>query len=188
MQPVINKRMTSHRQSSDSQFDTYLSSLADDTLANKKTAWTSLKSDLGGENTELFGHQNQISKHRKKVNDMLEDLETLEAFQLAASKVVYVNASAPSSGADGSIAKPYSDLQVAIDAKCAVGDAADRIFDIASGVYTCSRTIVKSAGVKQNVTFRGSGRGKTIIQASASYGWNGFVHISPPTFRRFGVF
>ena len=184
MQPVINKRMTSHRQSSDSQFDTHLSSLADDTLANKKTAWTSLKSDLGGENTELFGHQNQISKHRKKVNDMLEDLETLEAFQLAvaipASKVVYVNASAPSSGADGSIAKPYSDLQVAIDAKCAVGDAADRIFDIASGVYTCSRTIVKSAGVKQNVTFRGSGRGKTIIQASASYGAGMALYIFRP--------
>jgi len=67
--------MTSHRASSDSQFDTHLATLSESSLDAKISAWTSLSSDLSGEKTELHSHQSQVTKHRKKVADMLIDLE-----------------------------------------------------------------------------------------------------------------
>ena len=79
--------------------------------------------------------------------------------------MVYVNATASASGADGSIEKPYNNLQVAMDAKIPVGATADVIFDIAAGTYTCVRYITQNQ--PQNVTFRGRGIGKSIIQGAA---------------------
>jgi len=87
---------------------------------------------------------------------------------LPAGIICYVKASAAASGADGSIEKPFPSLEDAIDDKIATGKTADVIFEIAAGAYTCSKTITQNTA--QHVSFRGEGAGKTIIQASATFG------------------
>jgi uncharacterized membrane-anchored protein YhcB (DUF1043 family) len=72
--------MTNHRSSTDAQFDTHLGTLTESTIDAKITAWEALQTDLGGEKTEVEGHRSQVFKHRKKVADMLEDLDTLKSY------------------------------------------------------------------------------------------------------------
>ena len=75
--------MTNHRSSTDAQFDTHLGTLTESTLDAKITAWEALQADLGVEKTEVEGHRTQVFKHRKKVTDMLADLDTLKSYASA---------------------------------------------------------------------------------------------------------
>ena len=82
---------------------------------------------------------------------------------------MYVDASYAGGSDNGSREKPYASLDAAITAKCGVADAVDRVFDIASGTYTVSKTITKNAGVFQKVTFRGRGANSTFLQAGSDF-------------------
>ena len=73
--------MTNHRASTDQTFQTHLDSLTETSLDAKLTAWEALQTDLSVENTETAGHRSQLSKHRVKVDEMVENLETLKAFE-----------------------------------------------------------------------------------------------------------
>ena len=171
---LLSYKMTSHRELTDSQFDTHLASLDDSSLANKLTAWQSAKTELDTERTSVTSHRTQITKHARKVTNMIDDLEGLQAYALLEStpsqqdrNICFVNASASSSGADGSFEKPYPSLADAIDSKIAPGDTAVVIFDIAVGVYTVTKTITQTSA--QNVSFRGAGVGKTILHGGATF-------------------
>ena len=169
--------MTTHRTLSDSEFDTHTSSLTTASLSAKLTAWRALQTDLTTESTSIIEAQReQLYKHRAKVDDMVTDLETLESFQAAggggdplpAGKRIYVDAAWGGSTKDGTRETPYSDLGLALDAKCAPTDAVTRVFVLATGTYQISATkgeIEKTgAGIGQDITIVGAGSGKTIIQ------------------------
>ena len=169
--------MTTHRTLSDSEFDTHTSSLTTASLSAKLTAWRALQTDLTTESTSIIEAQReQLYKHRAKVDDMVTDLETLESFQAAggggdplpAGKRIYVDAAWGGSTKDGTRETPYSDLGLALDAKCAPTDAVTRVFVLAAGTYQISATkgeIEKTgAGIGQDITIVGAGSGKTIIQ------------------------
>lgn len=171
--------MTSHRESDDAAFDTHLDSLASTaSLSTKITSWTALQTALDLERSSIVeAERAQLQKHRSKVSEMIENLSTLRQFEEAGGTVnlpgqkIYVDASASATLADGSREKPYPTLSAALDAKCGVSDATSRVFNIAAGTYTLSRTIVKQAA--QDVSFEGQGVGSTILQAGATFAGGG---------------
>ena len=173
--------MTSHRDDNDAQFQATIDALSHSSITTKLAVVESLESDLATEHTNLETQRNQLHRHKQKIASLVSDLKSIQSGEeytvdgggggsstLPPGKVIYVDASYAAGSDDGSREKPYASLAVAIDAKCAVDDAAERIFDIAAGTYTVSKTITKDAGVTQSVTFRGRGS-TTILQAGASF-------------------
>ena len=73
--------MTNHRASSDSVFDTHLTTLDATSLDNKTTAWSGLQTNLDSEKTLLNGQKGKLANHVGKVEQMLADLQTLKAFE-----------------------------------------------------------------------------------------------------------
>jgi len=73
--------MTTHRLSTDNEFDTHLSTLTVTSLDNKTTAWSGLKTNLDTEKLLLHGQRGQLTTHDDKVAQMIADLKTLKAFE-----------------------------------------------------------------------------------------------------------
>ena len=170
--------MTTHRDSNDSAFQTHIDGLTHSSISTKLTVIETLNAQLVVEQTALEAQRSQLHKHKQKVlelTDGLKQVQTGEEYTveggggsvLPAEIVVYVNAGAAASGADGTIEKPYPDLEDAMDAKIAPGSTADVVFDIAGGVYTVSKSILQNQS--QNVSFQGRGVNKSIIQAGATF-------------------
>jgi len=72
--------MTSHRDSTDAQFATHLATLDETTLDNKITAWEALQVSLDTEKGTVHGQRGQLVKHKKKVSEMIDDLQALKAY------------------------------------------------------------------------------------------------------------
>ena len=75
--------MTTHRLSTDNEFDTHLSTLTVTSLDNKVTAWSGLKTNLDTEKDLLHGQRGQLTTHDAKVAQMIADLKTLKAFEVS---------------------------------------------------------------------------------------------------------
>ena len=73
--------MSNHRDSSDAVFDAYLATLTETSLDAKIAAWEALKVLLDAEKAAVATQRGQIVKHKRKVNDMLEDLSALKNFE-----------------------------------------------------------------------------------------------------------
>ena len=176
--------MTSHRDSTDTQFQAAIDGLSHTSIPTKLAVIESLDADLLAESTALETQRNQLHKHKQKIAGLVSDLQSISSGveytvdegggggstdPLPPAKVVYVSVTYNGGGDDGSREKPYTSLAAAIVAKCGVSDGVDRIFDIASGIYTVTQTITKDVNVRQNVTFRGRGPSSTFIQAGTSF-------------------
>jgi hypothetical protein len=72
--------MSNHRDSSDAVFDAHLATLDETSLDNKIAAWAALKVLLDAEKNAVATQRGQIVKHKKKVNDMLDDLDSLKNY------------------------------------------------------------------------------------------------------------
>ena len=134
--------MTTHRNTSDADFDTHLSGLSATSIDNKITSFTDVKTELDAEQSTLNNQRNQLRKHTQKVSDMLDDLNALKSFNITTDPLpqqntCYVNQAYVMSDADGSIEKPYTTLEHAIDYKISAGQTDDVVFIIAAGLYTC---------------------------------------------------
>jgi len=64
---------------SDAEFDTFLAALTFTTLAEKKTEFETVQTTINSEVTVHDAKRAQLRKHKKKVLEMLKDLETLQA-------------------------------------------------------------------------------------------------------------
>ena len=141
--------MTSHRDDNDSQFQATIDALSHSSITTKLAIVESLETDLATEHTNLEAQRNQLHKHKQKIASLVSDLKSIQSGEeytvdgggggsstLPPGKVIYVDASYAAGSDDGSREKPYASLAAAIDAKCAVDDAVERIFDIAAGTYT----------------------------------------------------
>lgn len=175
--------MTSHKDDNDGTFQATIDALSHTSIPTKLAVIESLDADLLAESTALETQRAQLHKHKQKIAGLVSDLQSIQSgveytiegggggssTPLPSDKVIYVN-SAYSGGSDsGSREHPYASLAAAITAKCGVADPDERIFDVAAGTYTVSKTIVKDNNVKQRVTFRGRGQGITVLQAAATF-------------------
>ncbi len=79
--------MSSHRDSSDSAFESFLTTLSSASLDTRIAAFEALKIDLQAESTLLQTHDSQIAHHSGKVNKTHSDLNTLKAFDLNSGSV-----------------------------------------------------------------------------------------------------
>ena len=175
--------MTTFRDDNDAAFQTHIDGLTHSSISTKLSVIETLETQLQTEQTALETQRAQLHKHKQLVSDLTTDLKTITSGQeytvsgggggsgdpTALGKKIYVNASYSGGSDDGSAEKPYASLAAAIVAKCGVADATERIFVIAAGTYTVSKTIVKNVNVKQKCSFIGQGSGVTFLEAAASF-------------------
>ena len=83
--------MTTHRNTNDSTFDTYLLTLDETTIDNKFTDFSDLKTDLDTEKNTVHGQRTQLEKHISKVSQMLEDLNALKAYSLSIGDIAGID-------------------------------------------------------------------------------------------------
>ena len=174
--------MTSHKDSTDTQFQATIDSLQHSSISSKLSIIESLESDLSSETTGLEVQRAQLHKHKQKIADLVSDLKSIQSGEeytvdesgggsstLPPGKVIYVDVAYSGGSDDGSREKPFTSLASAIFNNCGVADGLERIFEISAGEYTVTQTIVKDTGVKQKVTFRGKGTSSTFIQAGTTF-------------------
>ena len=174
--------MTSHRDDDDSTFQSTIDALQHSSITTKLGVVDGLNDELEVEQAALEIQRAQLHKHRQAVKTITANLKTTQSAEeytvsgggggggvLPPGKIGYCDASYSGGTDDGSREKPYASVAAALDAKSAVDDSTERIYDLAAGVYTVSRTIVKNSTVKQKITIRGRGPGVTILQAGASF-------------------
>ncbi len=93
--------MSSHRDSSDSAFESFLTTLSSASLDTRIAAFEALKLDIQTEATLLHTHASQIKKHEVKVERTDSDLHTLKAY--TGSVPAMVNVETKSFSSIGSI-------------------------------------------------------------------------------------
>ena len=170
--------MTTHRDSTTAQFQATIDALQHSSISTKLSVIDGLNDEIVVEQNALEAQRNRLHQHKQLVADLTTDLKGIQAGEeytvsgggssTAPGLKVYVDASY-AGASTGSAEAPFASLAAAIDAKCAVDDAVERIFVIAGGVYTVSKTIVKDVNVKQKVSFVGQGAGVTFLEAAASF-------------------
>ena len=174
--------MTAFRDDNDATFQTHIDGLTHSSISTKLSVIESLETQLQTEQTSIETQRAQLHRHKEKVAELTKDLTSIQAGEeytvsqgggsslpTAPGLKIYVDAAYSGGSDDGSAEKPYQSLSAALDAKCGVSDATERIFEIAAGTYTVSKTIVKNSGVKQKCSFRGCGMGVTFLEAASSF-------------------
>ena len=150
--------MTTFRDDNDSAFQTHIDGLSHTSISTKLSVIQTLEAQLEVEQTALETQRAQLHKHKQKIADLTTDLQTITSGQeytvsgngggssdpTAPGLRIFVDASYSAGSNDGSAEKPYASLAAAIDAKCAVDDPLERIFEISAGTYTVSKTIVRT--------------------------------------------
>lgn len=169
--------MSVHRESAD--ITAVISGLTHTSVSTKKTALNTLLSDLNTEQGLVNTERTNLQTHRDLVTGLITDLDVVGSAveyttvagsgTLPVGKTVYCDVNYAGGSSNGSRERPYSDLGAALDAKSGIADATERIYDLACGVYTVSKTITKNAGIFQKVTFRGRGAHSTFLQAGSDF-------------------
>ena len=69
--------MTSHKDSTDTQFQATIDGLTHTSISTKLSIIESLDSDLSTETTGLEVQRAQLHKHKQKIADLVSDLKTI---------------------------------------------------------------------------------------------------------------